>query len=59
MPTFEVGMFRGNNADTSAMKAQGLKLFTSNRSNSFFPVFFADSTPLNDELPSATGRPMV
>lgn len=55
-------MFIDNNvkiADTVAMKEKGLKLFMSSRSNSFFPVFFADSNPLNCELLDATGRMMV
>lgn len=48
-------------ADTVAMKEKGLKLFLSSRSNSLFPVFFADSSAnrLNGELPGATGRMMV
>ena len=55
-------MFIGNNviiADAIAMKGEGLKLFMSSRSNSLFPVFFADSNLLNYELPDATGRMMV
>lgn len=55
-------MFVGDdviNADTMAMKGEGLKLLVSRRSNSLCPVFFADSNSLNYELPDATGRMMV
>lgn len=62
MLTLEVGMFIGNNviiADTNAVKGEVLNLFMSSRSNSLFPLFFADSNPLNYELPDDTGRMMV
>lgn len=55
-------MFIGNNviiAGTIAVKEEALNLFMSSRSNSLFPLFFADSNPLNYELPDATGRMMV